>query len=759
MYSDFEANLVQIRPRSATARISQGRSLLETGHDGLISSAEHGFFFFESRLISKYSYRINGVVPHLVVASPVQQHSWLGYYLAAPESIGQRDLAKASEEAIELRVGRFIGNGLHEDIAITNFGTERITLEFAIDIDADFADQAFKYVPLKEMEISRSAVDSSIVIHGNASREYHNEDDAGTAQFARGIRVQITSNDDSTTSTKSTSAFNFHISLAPKQCWKICVEFKPIIEGKECVPDYGCAAFNRTAGKIGGTQEEILRACTKIKIGKDDRLETIADRTIRQATQDLVSLRMPDMDTDLGWTLAAGVPIYMGLFGRDTLTAAWQMSLATPRAMYGTLRRLSEFQGKISNDWREESPGKMLHEARTGTRAVLHYDNRERSYGSITTSGFFPVVLAELWHWTGDREFVASIIDSALAALRYLDDLAPRSKSGFYQYLRRSPSGPKHQAWKDSDNAIVDNEGRQVEPPIATCEEQGFIYSAKLLLSEVLWWQDRKDDAKQLFHEAQELKKRFNEHYWNEDDGFIAMGLDTDDKQIRSAASNPGHCLATGITDDAIAKQVAERLMQPDLFNGWGIRTLSSSHPAFNPYSYHLGSVWPVEQATFALGFMRYGLTDLAQTLARGQFEAAGLFAHYRLPEVFAGHSRDAEHPFPAVYVNSNEPQAWSSSAVLCILQSLLQVYPYAPLGTLFIDPHLPEWLPHVELHDLRVASSSVDLRFFRQSDGHTSYDILNMKGSLKVIRQPSPWSLTATPIERVIDLAKSALH
>ncbi len=205
-------------------------------------------------------------------------------------------------------------------------------------------------------------------------------------------------------------------------------------------------------------------------------------------------------------------------------------------------------------------------------------------------------------------------------------------------------------------------------------------------------------------------------------------------------------------------RPTADRLLAPDLFSGWGVRTLSATHPAYNPYSYHRGSVWPVEQGTFALAFMRYGLTDHLERLCRGQFEAAALFEHYRLPEVFSGHARDGEHPFPALYPQANSPQAWSASAVFCFVQALIGLYPYAPLNMLLLDPHLPAWLPDLTLERLRVGEARITIHFYRRPDGTSDYRIVEQEGRLHVLRQPSPWSFTATFGERVIDALTSLL-
>jgi glycogen debranching enzyme len=243
-----------------------------------------------------------------------------------------------------------------------------------------------------------------------------------------------------------------------------------------------------------------------------------------------------------------------------------------------------------------------------------------------------------------------------------------------------------------------------------------------------------------------------------EDEGFFALGLDPQKRQIKSVTSNPGHCLATAIADEKLVPRTALRFIADDLFSGWGVRTLSSGHPAYNPYSYHRGSVWPVEHGTFAVAFARYGYHRVVELIAQAQFEAAALFDFYRLPELFSGHARDEEHPFPAIYPQANSPQAWSASAVFCLLQAILGLYPYAPLNVLLVDPHLPEWLPEITLSNLRVGDAVVTIRFYRTKGGGGDYEVLDKRGPLHVLRQPSPWSLTAGFAERLKDVLTSLL-
>ncbi len=241
-----------------------------------------------------------------------------------------------------------------------------------------------------------------------------------------------------------------------------------------------------------------------------------------------------------------------------------------------------------------------------------------------------------------------------------------------------------------------------------------------------------------------------------EDRLYYAMGLGPDEKPIRTIASNPGLCLAAGIVARDRARVVADRLMSEHMYSGWGVRTLSAANPAYDPFSYHRGSVWPAEQAALAAAFWRYGLFTHLHRLAAGLFEAASLCNQYRLPEVFSGHARDAQHPFPSLYPRTNCPQAWSASCVFMVVQALTGIYPYAPLDLLFVDPHLPAWMPELDVRDLHVGHAVVDLRMWRTPKGESRYEVTRRDGKLHVVRQPSPWSVSAGIGERARDVVKS---
>lgn len=744
-------DLTRIRARPDLIQISHGRSVFITDAEGCVgNSAGQGLYVDETRLISRWGYLINGVAPIANASSVVQQHRWCGYFVtvapgskAPPKDHGSGQVPDYSRQTLELYVSRTTNDGLCDEVQVTNYSSATSVFELTLRVDADFADQIESDGTIIQREVRRQWLESELTIRFEA--EWHHDG----RSLRRGAVVSFEHNEPRVSYAEGT--LTWRLSLPPGQGWRTTVRARPVFDE---LPSLRVSPQLSTAGDV--EHSALLEPLTSID---GDRSFTAAQvkTTIDQARSDLAAMRMPTgATTERGWTVAAGLPLYLSLFGRDTLTAGWQAGLLGPELMIGALDVLASMQGTVVDDWRDEQPGKMLHEAHAGPLAQLGWGARDRSYSSITTSGLYAFVLAELWHWTGDRDLVRRYVEPALRALAWLDRDGDPDGDGFYEYEARSPVGPVHQAWKDSPDAIVHEDGSDVDMPIATCEEQAFVYAAKVLMAETMWSLGEPAIAERLALQAAALKKRFNEIFWMEEEGTYALALDGRKRLVRTIASNAGHCIAAGIADTARVRRIADRLFQPDLFSGWGIRTLSTNHPRYNPFSYHLGSVWPVEQGTFALGFWRYGLHDRVQQLARAQFEAASMFEHNRVPELFGGHARDREHPFPGIYPNSNPLQAWSSSSVLMMLQAMLGLYPYAPLDLLVLDPHLPEWFPEVVLRDLRIGASTATIRFRRGNDGRTRIRVIEKSGPLRLLRQPSPWSLTTNSGERIADVLAS---
>jgi glycogen debranching enzyme len=759
------ASRIRLRPRHDVIHVSRGRTVLATDLEGTINSRSprQGLFVYQTRMLSRYRWKIQGKQPRLSAQSPVEQHSWLAYYYDSPPNCKDTPTGECNplQETVELRVSRVVGEGMHEDIEVTNHTQISTSIRLSLEVDADFVSRKEVKDGRQQKGELKKCWDKSCDAEWNwtfqysVEHHYQKQDNVGIARMQRGIRLSLRAD---SAPTQSGTSISFRVRLKPHQTWKACLKWQPQVDGNWLPVEPACHALISSNGEYSRKQQAFLSESTFIRTPYASDLSPTVQRVFDCARRDLASLRLFDLDEGQhNWKLAAGIPTYLALFGRDMLAAGWQASLLSNDMARGALTLIARKQTSEINDWRDAQPGRLLHEAHTDPLSVLNFTPRALYFGTANTPFLFPSILSEVWHWTADKGFVQPLLEPALRALAWADKHS-RDESGFYKYQTRSEQGVKNQGWKDSSDAIVYADGSQVETPLGTCEMQAFAYAAKLHLSEVLWWFGEVQQARRLFEEANELKKRFNDCFWMDDQSYIAMALDKDDKTVSTIASDPGHCLLSGILDDALIPRLTNRMMQPDMFSGWGIRTLSSAHPAFNPFSYHRGSVWPVENGGFVLGMARYGLHGEMWQLARALFEAAALFDYDRLPEVMGGHARDSSHPFPGLYEEADSPQAWSASAPFIVMQALLGLYPYAPLGVLFVDPHLPEWLPEITLEDLCTGNARINLQFKRTADGSTDFKVLRSEGDLHVIRQPSPWSFTTDWGERVKDAVMSLL-
>lgn len=456
-----------------------------------------------------------------------------------------------------------------------------------------------------------------------------------------------------------------------------------------------------------------------------------------QAARELGSLALLEGSEDEWLAPAAGMPLYPALFGRDALTATWQSALMdSGNQTRAVLTRLRRLQGTVEDEWRDEQPGRIIQQARTDPAARLGTTPFDRYYGDYASPLMFIIALAHLYAWSGDRRDLEDNWEAAQAALQWAVERGDRDGDGYLEYLTRSPLGPKHQGWKDSDNAIVDEHGEQVHPPLATCETQGYWYAALQLMSVLCVSIGDHKQARSLWRQARQLKESFNRDFWLEEEGYIAVALDSDKRPIRSLTSNAAQCITTGIVDSTRLPRLVDRLFQPDLFSGWGLRTLSSTNPSYNPLSYHLGSVWPVENGTIVLGLRRFGFERHALLLAKSIYDLAHIWEGGRTPESVGGYPRH-ERAHPGAYPRANAPQSWNNSALTVTLQAILGIRPFARLNLLLVDPILPDWLPEVGLQGIRVGNASVSLHFGRERNGQSRYRVLDRQGRVKVTRLP----------------------
>ncbi|HEX8939964.1 MAG TPA: glycogen debranching N-terminal domain-containing protein [Candidatus Limnocylindrales bacterium] len=464
------------------------------------------------------------------------------------------------------------------------------------------------------------------------------------------------------------------------------------------------------------------------------RVETdneIFDLTLERSISDLRLLMNAGPEAGERY-VAAGVPWFATLFGRDAIVVALQLLAFRPQLAVETLAVLGARQATEVDDWRDAEPGKILHELRSGEMVRAGELPHTPYYGSVDATPLWLVLLGATYEWTGDRSLLERHWPTALRALEWIDRWGDRDGDGFVEYARRSERGLYNQGWKDSGDAVRDREGRRAELPVALVEVQGYVYDAKVRLARLARALDQSDLAARLDREAAELRERFELAYWIPDLDYYAMALDGQKRPADAIASNPGHCLWSGIVAPDRARKVATRLLAPDLFSGWGVRTYASGQRGYNPIGYHTGSVWPHDMSLIAAGLKRYGLQDEANTLIGSIFEAAQGFPAFRLPELFCGFERDgAASPVP--YPVACSPQAWSAGAPFLFLQTMLGLEAHADRGELELQrPHLPEWLERVAVTDLRVGEAAVDL-VFRRSGAMTSAEVLRKVGDLAV--------------------------
>jgi glycogen debranching enzyme len=349
-------------------------------------------------------------------------------------------------------------------------------------------------------------------------------------------------------------------------------------------------------------------------------------------------------------------------------------------------------------------------------------------------------VLHEAWKWLGERELLTRYRDVALRCLEWIDRYGDLDGDGFQEYQTRSPKGYENMGWKDSGHAVVYPDGTPVPQPKALCELQGYVFDARMRMAEVFDALGEPDRAAALRAQAGDLRRRFEEAFWCEPIGSYAFGLDREKRPIETVVSNPGHLLWSGMIDPGRARAVARRLLRRDMWSGWGIRTLSAENPAYNPYLYQLGAVWPHDNGIIALGCRRYGLAEESARIARAVFDAASCFKGYRLPELFSGVPRQ-RLSFPVQYKQANTPQAWAAGSVFHFIQALLGLRADAPAGRLYVDPALPPWLAHVRLENLEVGRAVLDLRFYRRG-GRSAWEVTRQRGRIDVVETPwRPWA------------------
>ncbi len=456
----------------------------------------------------------------------------------------------------------------------------------------------------------------------------------------------------------------------------------------------------------------------------------LLNNTIQNSLHDL---QMLITTIDGSAFFAAGIPWFTTLFGRDSLITSFQMLAFQPETAAETLRLLARLQAQQKDDWRDAQPGKILHELRIGELARLGEIPHSPYYGTVDATPLFLILLAQHAQWTGSIDLFHELHDAVEAALTWIDRYGDTNNDGYIDYASKSSHGLINQGWKDSGDALVNADGTLATPPISLVEVQGYVYAAKNGIADLFEQSGESDRAARLREEADALRLKFNRDFWLEEEGIYAFALEAKGKPLQVISSNPGHALWSGIAEPEKAQRTAARLMEDDMFNGWGIRTLSSREKAYNPTGYHLGTVWPHDNALIAVGFRRYGFDESAQRILKGILEAAMNFRHYRLPELFSGFSR-AEYRIPVHYPVACHPQAWAAASIPYLISSFLGLEPAAFEKKLRIRrPTLPDFVDRMDVDGLRVGNATVDLHYERSASGETVADVRKVKGDLNV--------------------------
>ena len=704
---------VQVGPSTVT--INRDDRVVVCQPDARIdATANDGFFARDTRFISGYELRINGRRPVLLNSSPIEFYS-SRYELTNDALLDIGGPIPGS--TLSIRLDRTVGGGVHEDLDIINYGGREVRLTIELEIVSDFAD--IFDVKLGAV-VRRGSINSQWFRSRRELRTtYANRD------FRRELVVAVERAD--TAPQFANGRLIFVALIAPKGVWHTCVKWLPVTGSRRRPTTLPCNSL----GPTGPTPGPHL---PKVRIGTSN--ETVR-RAWDQAVLDMEALRLEDPMFERGVFIpAAGVPWFVTLFGRDALIVSMMGISGYPELAAGALRRLASLQATADDPERDMEPGKIPHEIRRGELAALGILPHQPYYGTHDATSLFVIVLSYLYQWTGDVSLLERYLANAEAAMAWIDRHGDRDGDGLQEYATRSTKGYYNQGWKDAGDAIVDARGAIAPLPLATCELQGYVYDAKLRLAEIYDVLGRPERSGPLREEAERLFERFNDVFWWEAEGTYALAVDGRKKQVRSVASNPGHCLSSGIVPPERARRVVARLLAPDMWSGWGIRTLSAAHPYYNPFSYHTGSVWPHDNAMIAGGFRRYGYDEEAARVAEGIFDAAALFPSHRLPELWAGVERD-EGAFPLPYLGASAPQAWAAASVFRLVAVLCGIHArVAPDGSreLFVNPALPEWLPELTITRLRAGKGAMDLRLH---DGEVE-ELSNSTG-YRVIRGPAP--------------------
>jgi glycogen debranching enzyme len=626
----------------------------------------HGFFYRDTRFLSRWTLRANGR-PLDVLSTDETAYFAAQVFLVPPGG----DVNENPSTSIIRK--RTVGDGFHEDVTVINHDPVPLELELRFEAGSDFADLFEVKDALAKKGETFARVDGYELVLGYRREDFVRETHISASQPAEVDERGLT----------------FHLQLDPHSEWSTCIFVHP--GGVEIKYDHG---DEEARPNIGMSLKQWLDQAPRVESDWDP-LEHVYERSLI----DLAALRFtselfPDQALP-----AAGLPWFMTVFGRDSLITSYQALPFAPELAETALRVLARYQGTKVDPFRDEFPGRILHEIRFGE--LTHFEERPHSpyYGAADTTPLFLILLDEVERWTGNAELVRELEPAARAALAFLDEHGDLDGDGYVEYERAQETGLENQCWKDSWDSMRFADGTIAKGPMAVCEIQGYVYDAKLRaarLAREIWGDPRLADR--LERQAAELRERFNRDFWLEERGHYALALDGEKRPVDALSSNIGHLLWSGVVPEERANAVAAHLLGERLFSGWGVRTMAEGEGGYNPIRYHNGTVWPHDNSLIAAGLARYGFREEAAVVAFATLEAATYF-RYRLPEVFAGYRR-GRTSFPVEYPTASSPQAWATGAPLLLLRVLLGLEPDG--DGLRSNPWLPMQIGRVELSGIR---------------------------------------------------------
>lgn len=662
-------------PAGDTVTLIEGTSFAISALNGDIEPGHaQGLFHGDTRFLSTWRLRVNDA--SLQSLASALRTPFSATFLAR--------VRHQLDSTMLVKRDRFVGHGMREDLVLANVASEPAACAIVLEVDADFAD----IFEVKEDRV-RPRGEHVSEVRGSSLCFSH------THRASR-RRLEIVVPPGSVLTPRHVV---LDVVVPPKGEWRASFEVRLELEGEPVEPDYHLG--EPLEGSVPATRLRAWEADTPRVRTEHAGLNVALARSV----SDLGSLRVFDPEDGGHAVVAAGAPWFMTLFGRDALLTSWMTLPLDPSLARGTLLTLARLQGSRVDPLSEEEPGRILHEVRGPATTSSLSPHGGIYYGSIDATPLFVVVLGELHRWGGlDDGLVEQLVPHADRALAWVEEFGDRDGDGFVEYQRATDRGLRNQGWKDSFDGVSFADGDLAEPPVALAEVQGYVYAALLARAGLARAGSAAELAASLEERARRLKAAFNEAFWLADRGCYAVGLDRDKRPIDSLASNMGHCLWTGIVEEHRARLVAEQLLSPEMYSGWGIRTLATTMGAHNPVSYHNGSIWPHDNAICAAGLMRYGLVEEAQRVVLGLLEATSTFGG-RLPELFCGFAR-GDFPAPVPYPNACAPQAWAAATPFSLLRTLLRLDPVAPDRTIHFSPALPDQLGRFVLENVPLAGA-----------------------------------------------------